>query len=70
MSTKVSASILGQGLQDLMAAWDRTRSSWRDVKAMEFERTYLEKLPDNISKANAIIEELDLVLRKVKSDCE
>ena len=70
MSTKVSASILGQGLQDLMVSWNQTRTGWRDAKAQEFERTYLEKLPDNISKANAIIEELDLVLRKVKIDCE
>ena len=70
MSTKVSASSLGQSLQDLMVSWGHTRSSWRDAKSQEFERTYLEKLPDNISKANAVIEELDLVLRKVKSDCE
>ena len=70
MSTKVSASILGQSLQDLMVSWGNTRSAWRDAKSQEFERTYLEKLPDNISKANAVIEELDLVLRKVKSDCE
>ena len=70
MSTKASASILGQGLQDLMVSWNNTRSSWRDAKSLEFERTYLEKLPDNISRANSVIEELDLILRKVKKDCE
>lgn len=70
MSTKASASILGQGLQDLMVSWNNTRSSWRDTKSLEFERTYLEKLPDNISRANSVIEELDLILRKVKRDCE
>ncbi len=70
MSTKVSASILGQSLQDLMASWQQTRTSWRDAKSLEFERSYLEKLPDNIARANAVIEELDLILRKVKTDCE
>lgn len=70
MSTKVSASILGQSLQDLMVSWQNTRSSWRDAKSAEFERTYLDKLPDHVARANAMIEELDMVLRKVKSDCE
>ena len=70
MSVKVSASILGQSVQDLMVAWDQTRSSWRDAKSLEFERTYLEKLPDHISRANAMIEELDMLLRKVRTDCE
>ena len=70
MSTKVSASILGQSLQDLMASWQNTRAYWRDAKSAEFERTYLEKLPEHVSRANAMIEELDMLLRKVKSDCE
>ncbi len=70
MSVKVSASILGQAVQDLMVAWDNTRASWRDAKSQEFERAYLEKLPDHVSRANSLIEELDMLLRKVKSDCE
>jgi len=70
MSVKVSASILSQAVQDLMVSWDNTRAAWRDAKSLEFERTYLEKLPDHISRANSMIEELDMLLRKVKTDCE
>ena len=70
MSIKASASILGQCVQDLMVSWDQTRSSWRDAKSLEFERTYLEKLPDHVSRANSMIEELDMLLRKVRTDCE
>ena len=70
MSIKASASSLGQCVQDLMVSWNQTRSSWRDAKSLEFERTYLEKLPDHISRANSMIEELDMLLRKVRTDCE
>jgi hypothetical protein len=70
MSTRVSASNLAQALQNLMADWNQTRSHWRDAKSQEFEKQYLEDLPGQIMQAKTIMEEIDVLLRKVRSDCE
>jgi hypothetical protein len=70
MSVRVGATNLDDAVKELNIRWQQTRASWRDQKAMEFERTYLEKLPNVVQRAKTIMEELDLVLRRVHSDCE
>lgn len=70
MSTRSSASNLGQALKTLRIEWQQTRESWRDVKSLEFQEKYLDDLPSHVARAASVIEELDTLLRKVKADCE
>ena len=70
MSGSVSGSNLQQAVQDLLVEWDHTRNYWRDQKAQEFHHTYLEKLPDLVTKANAVVGDVNTLLRKVRQDCE
>ena len=70
MSTRQSAGNLAQALKELSIEWERTREVWRDVKANEFERKYLDPLPHEVTRAVGVVEELDALLRKVKHDCE
>lgn len=62
--------MMNQAAQELMVEWHQTRASWRDLKAIQFENDYLSMLPDHLTKATAIIGELDVLLRKVRHDCE
>lgn len=70
MSSRVSASNLDEAVRDLQVEWQNTKAHWSDAKALEFERDYLEKLPALMHQARGIIEEIDALLRKVRSDCE
>ncbi|MEO6052426.1 MAG: hypothetical protein ABIP97_00285 [Chthoniobacterales bacterium] len=70
MSTHVSATTLIQAMKEITRSWEDTRTHWRDVKSQEFEQKYLEELPHHIARAGAAIEELNGILRKVRSDCE
>jgi len=70
MSTKSSASNLVQAAKNLSNEWQQTQAYWHDVKSQEFERTYLEDLPGHIARVTAVMEELDMLLKKVRSDCE
>jgi len=70
MSTKGNASNLVQAAKDLSNEWQQTKSHWHDVKSQEFERKYLEDLPGHVTRAALMIEEIDVVLRKIRSDCE
>jgi UDP-N-acetylglucosamine enolpyruvyl transferase len=40
------------------------------AKALEFEKQYLEALPGMVSKAGAMMNELETLLRKIRKDCE
>ena len=70
MNVRGSGGVLGQALKDLSFEWDETKAYWRDLKAVEFERKYLEQLPGPIARAIAAIEEIESLLRKVRHDCE
>ncbi len=70
MSAKISASNLAQAVQELNIAWSQARYFWRDTKSLQFQKTYLDTLPDLVSKSGSVRSELDALLRKVRKDCE
>jgi len=65
-----SGSNLAQAVKSLTIAWENTKSSWNDAKSDEFERKYIEVLPGQVAQAMAVLEELDVLLNKIRSDCE
>jgi hypothetical protein len=69
MNVRESAAKLSVGAKELAAAWDETRSYWRDLKAQEFAEAYLEPIPHHVARAATVIEEIEALLRKVRSDC-
>jgi hypothetical protein len=69
-SVKGAASNLVEALKELNVEWDRLRTSWRDMKMREFGERYLEPLPNDVSRAKSVMEEIGELLKKVRSDCE
>jgi hypothetical protein len=70
MQTRTSAENLAQAMKNLSRVWQETRAHWRDAKAIEFDDRYLEVIPQHVARSMTAIEELDVLLRKVKTDCE
>ncbi len=70
MSARGCSATLAQVGKDLAQEWQHAKIHWRDMKASEFERNYLDELPSLIGKSREALEELDRFLRKVRSDCE
>jgi uncharacterized protein (UPF0216 family) len=70
MSTKESGSNLVQALKELSLRWQQTKVHWHDVKSQQFEREYLESLPDHVQRTMGVMMEIDTVLKKIRSDCE
>jgi len=56
--------------REISVQWDETRNHWRDAKSEEFDRRYMNELSQQVSRAVAVVEELDKLLTKVRSDCE
>lgn len=70
MSLAANRSRLTGITRELSLQWENTQNFWRDQKSAEFEKKYLEELFAHANKAAAIIEKLDELLKKVRSDCE
>ena len=54
----------------LQTDWQQTRATWTDAKSLEFEKTYLEPLPALVAQACNAVEELNVLLSKLRHDCE
>ena len=65
MSNESNASLL-QAIKDL----NRTKETWRDAKATEFEHNYLERLPHLTARTSTAMDEIATLIRKVQLDCE
>lgn len=56
--------------RELAERWHATKVHWRDAKALEFEKQYLEPLPGMVSKASVMMNELETLIKKIRKDCE
>jgi hypothetical protein len=70
MNLNASKSRLASSTRELALQWEQAKNFWRDQKSAEFEKKYLEELFLYSDKAVMVIEKLDEVLKKVRSDCE
>ncbi len=70
MSARSSAANLVQAMKDLSLEWEQATAFWRDVKSAEFQAKYLDDLPDHVARTIGVIQEIDELLKKVRSDCE
>jgi Cdc6-like AAA superfamily ATPase len=70
MNTAGSAANLIQAMKILTNEWQETQSSWNDMKSQEFARHYLDPLPGHVASAITVMEEVDKLLKKIRSDCE
>ena len=56
--------------KQLSISWQRTKSSWKDEKSRDFENNYMTELFAAVNTADASMEKLDKLLRKVRKECE
>jgi len=70
MSSQGSAANLALAARLINLEWEKTKTFWRDQKSQEFEQNYLADLPAQVSAAVNALEEMDLLLKKIRSDCE
>ena len=70
MSLSASKSRLAAISKELSLRWVETKHSWHDSKSAEFQQRYMDELLARVDKTVTVIEKLDQVLSKVRSDCE
>ncbi len=56
--------------RDISLEWAETKNYWRDVKSEEFDRRFMAELSVHVNRAVLVLEQMDELLKKVRSDCE
>jgi ferric iron reductase protein FhuF len=56
--------------RDLSLQWVETKNYWRDAKSEEFERRFMTELSSHINRAVTVLEQLEELSKKIRSDCE
>ena len=70
MSLSVNKTRLATITKELLLRWEETRHYWKDAKAEEFERKYIDELIASADSAIGVVDKLDKVIAKIRSDCE
>ena len=56
--------------RELLTAWGETRQDWRDEKAIEFEKRFIEELNSGVNAAVTHVESLERILKQIHTDCD
>ena len=56
--------------REITLRWTETKSHWHDGRSEEFDRRFMAELSATVNRTVLIVEKLDEVLKKVRSDCE
>jgi hypothetical protein len=56
--------------RDISLEWAETKNYWRDAKSEEFERRFMAELSAHVNRAVLVLEQMEELLKKVRSDCE
>ena len=67
---KTSGARLAGITKELRTQWLNTKIYWKDAKSQEFEHKYMEELFASVDRAVTVIEQLDKLLTRIKTDCE
>jgi hypothetical protein len=56
--------------RDISLEWAETKNYWQDAKSEEFDRRFMNELSAQVNRTMVVLEQLDELLKKVRSDCE
>ena len=70
MSAQASKARLAGLLKQLVGSWEETRNSWTDDKAREFHDRYMAELMAQVEKTLTSLDQLEVIIQKMKDDCE
>ena len=56
--------------REIMLRWGETKNSWRDARAEEFDHRFMAELDAQVNRTVLIVDKLDELLKKVRSECE
>ena len=69
MSIESSRTRLQQSIKDLMLKWEKANDFWDDKVSRDFEETVLNPLEPKIRMTMEAMEEMSVLLQRLKREC-
>ena len=63
-----NSGLMMKALKDLIVHWETTGNSWKDQARVEFDKEFLQPLIPAVRSASRAAQEIENLLRKVRSD--
>jgi hypothetical protein len=70
MSLLETRGALNDALKELFVRWNDMQDVWHDAQSQEFEKNCLEPLQHTVRSALSAMDQLNVTLQSLKSDCE
>jgi hypothetical protein len=70
MNIGTDGRVISTATKELSLKWQQTKDSWRDAKSQEFEQKYMDELIGSVDRAVAVLDQLDKVVARIRSECE
>ena len=70
MGLQESRGKITRTMQDLMSLWASTQVHWNDSNSQAFEGKYLKPLEMDVRVAAAAMDEMAVLLVKIRRECE
>ena len=56
--------------RQIMLDWAETKAHWSDARSREFDSRYMIELLASVDRTAQVVDKLEILLTKVRSDCE
>ena len=56
--------------RQIMLDWADTKAHWSDARSREFDSRYMIELLASVDRTAQVVDKLEILLSKVRSDCE
>jgi hypothetical protein len=70
MNIGANGKMILQATKELSRRWAETAETWKDARALEFERQFLAELTASVDRAGPVFDDLEKLIARVRSDCE
>ena len=70
MGVHESRGNLNKAIKDLMTRWSDARRNWDDVRAEEFEGSYLLQLESDLKSTLSAMDQMAVLMHQARRDCE
>jgi hypothetical protein len=72
MNTHIASDgrLLAGVTRELAVKWAETKEHWQDAKAQEFEHKFLSELFASVDRSLPVFEDLEKLIKKIRTDCE
>lgn len=70
MGVYESRGQISKAMKDLLGRWQDVKMSWNDARAEAIEHEFIEQLDVDLRAAGAAMDQMAILLQKIRQECE